>query len=333
MKTKILCLLLIFLLAVGAVPQAVQAETDDGRREKELPADYSLQVRKAMSDLSLHYQRKNLRSFMNLVSPGFLGDDFMLDRALRRDFRDFENISLRFAVNSVNIDTRGRAQVYVHYNRSIVAQKDGRTYSDHGVTQFTFHLYDGKVKLLDMKYPIIFGVSQASLLATGEVRDAENADILAVNRRGEVSVLPYNEAKTAAEQSGVRRGINIRLRSSMVGPYYEGWSFADNRRTQADNLAHFDGDMLFEGGWLKLPAGTIYRDLGSGDLSTVTAAPDPAVVSYDTTGWIEVSACVNKVLALKLRNGKFALIKIVSHTWDFDMYFDYKYQPSGSRSF
>ncbi len=303
-----------------------------------LPANYQQQVRETLAALATAYQQRNLRGFMNLVSPDFLGDDFLLDRALRRDFRNFDNISLRFAVNSINIDAHGRAQVYAHYNRSVAAQKDGKTYSDHGVTQFTFHLQDGKIKLYDMKYPIIFGVSEASLLATGEVRSAENADILAVSSRGEVSVLPYNDAKQAAEQSGVKRGTGIRLQFSNIPLIVQGWSFADNRRTNPNVYHTVEGDFTFTTQWLNLAPGTSFRQLSAADVADVTEVPDPAIYPYTTSpdlpGLPDVLPTgVGNVYALKLNSGKYAVIKIVSYTHLSEFVFDYKYQPSGSRRF
>lgn len=311
-----------------------------------LPADYQQQVRETLAALVANYQQENLSGFMRTVSPNFLGDDFLLDRALRKDFRNFDNINLRLAINSINTDARGRAQVYVHFNRSVTAQKDGRMYSDHGIAQFTFHLHNGKVKLYDMKYPILFGVSEASLLATGEVRSAENANLLTVNRRGEVSVLPYNEAKAVSEQSGVKRGTNIRLifSSDMAAPgslRSQGWSFADNRRTEVSSYHDIDGDFVLRIQWLDLRPGTSYRQLSATDVSEVSEVPDPLAYPYISNNELPPSpdlldAVIGKVFALKLSTGKYAVIKIVDYTFmhgAVEMYFDYKYQPSGSRSF
>ena len=297
-----------------------------------LPANYEQLVRAALVDLATAYQQENLRGFMQLVSPDFLGDDFLLDRALRRDYRAFDNINLRLSVNSINVDTRGRAKVLVNYNRSVTAQQDGKVYSDRGITLFTFHLQGGKVKLYDMKYPILFGLSEASQLATGDVKSSENAMVLSIDRKGQVSVLPYNEARNVAEQSGVKRGNNVRLRAiGFYGPY-ECWSFEDNRRTQSADLHHFDGDILFEGAGIALRSGTLYKELSAIDISAVTEAPDPSVTTY-SSGWLHIGDILNKVVALKLSNGHFALIQVVSHPNFTEMYFDYKYQPSGSRSF
>ncbi len=303
-----------------------------------LPADYQQQVRETLAALATAYQQRNLRGFMNLVSPDFLGDDFLLDRALRKDFRNFDNISLRFNVNSINIDARGRAQVYTHYNRSVAAQKDGKTYSDHGVTQFTFHLRDGKIKLYDMKYPIIFGVSEASLLATGEVRTAENVNTLAVSRRGEVSVLPYNDAKQAADQSGVKRGTGIRLQFSYTPEIVQGWSFADNRRTHPNSFHTIEGDFTFTTQWINLAPGTQVRKLSATDVADVTEVPDPSIYPYTPMSELPgppdvLPVGLGNVYALKLSSGKYAVIKLVSFIHLNEVVFDYKYQPSGSRRF
>ncbi len=319
-------------------PTGAGSPTADKPTVQQLPANYQQLVRNALSDVAAAYQQKSLRDFMQNVSPDFLGDDYLLDRALRRDFLNFDYISLRFNVNSIQTDARGRAQVYVRYNRTVRAQKDGVTYSDHGVTQFTFHLKDGKVKLYDVKYPVIFGVSEASMLATGEVRTAENVNILAVSRRGEVSVLPYNDARNLSDQSAVKRGTGIRLQFSNAPLIVQGWSFADNRRTYPNAYHTVEGDFTFTTQWINLAPGTSFRLLGAADVADVTEVPDPSIHPYDTSDDLPappdvLPTGVGNVYALKLSSGKYAVIKIVSYTHLSEFVFDYKYQPSGSRRF
>ena len=305
-----------------------------------LPADYHQQVRDTLATMITAYQQENLTTFMQLVSPSFLGDNFLLDRALRRDFRNFDNINLRLSATNIQTDPRGRALVNVRYNRSVIAQKDGITYSDHGIAQFTFHLDKGKIKLYDMKYPILFGVSEASLLATGEVRSAENSNILAVNRKGDTAVLPYNEARNISEQSSIKRGMNIRLQFAYTPLSVQGWSFEDNRRTSSSDY-HCDGDMVLRIQWLELLPGTSYRQLSAVDVNDVTEVPNPSVQPYTSSPDFPASpdlldAAIGKIYALKLSNGKYAVIKIVDYIFSHGtstLYFDYKYQPSGSRIF
>lgn len=315
----------------AAKPLAVKTDT------QLLPADYQQQVRETLAVLAVAYQQENLRGFMQLVSPDFLGDDFLLDRALRRDFRAFDNINLRLSASSINIDARGRAQVLTSYNRSVASQKDGQTYIDRGLTQFTFHLHNGKVKLYDMRYPIIFGVSEASQLATGEVRTMENEKILTVNRRGDTAVLPYNEAKLSSEQSGVKRGTNIRLQFSYMPEIVQGWSFADNRRTHPNSYHTVEGDFTFTTQWLNLAPGTSFRRLSVADVDDVTEVPDPAVYPYTVSPYLpehpDVLPDGMGVYALRLSSGNYAVIKMVSYIHLSEFVFDYKYQPSGSRSF
>ena len=89
--------------------------------------------------LTTAYQQERLNDFMKLVSPDFAGDDFMLNRALRRDFQAFDNINLRLSVNTITVDPKGRAQVLLNYTRSVISLRDGKTYTDRGTTSQVAH--------------------------------------------------------------------------------------------------------------------------------------------------------------------------------------------------
>ena len=89
--------------------------------------------------LTTAYQQERLNDFMKLVSPDFAGDDFMLNRALRRDFQAFDNINMRLSVNTITVAPKGRAQVLQNYTRSVISLRDGKTYTDRGTTSQVAH--------------------------------------------------------------------------------------------------------------------------------------------------------------------------------------------------
>lgn len=304
----------------------------------EIPADqqilsqyqYEKMVRDTLIDLSDAYEQQNLRAYMNLVSPDFVGDDFLLYRAVRRDFRFFDNIDLRLDIDGFAIDRKGRAQLTIKYNRSIISNKDGRSYKDSGLTQLTFHIEAGKAKLYDMKFPLIFGMSEGLQLASGIVRTTETSNVMVVDRRGNVSIEPFREALDFAASNSVIRGITS-LRADASG--MDSWSFADNRRIRALTL---QGDfsiteiMQFRPGtkWLRLPSST--------DFDNISQLPDPATTTYSRASTTTVAG--GEIYALQLSSGKFAIIEIRDHQESTSMFSTtaivrYKYQPSGSRHF
>jgi hypothetical protein len=225
----------------------------------------------------------------------------------------------------------------VKYNRSVIANKDGRSYKDNVLTQLTFNLEDGQAKLYDMKFPLIFGLSEGLQIATGLVRTAESVNVLTLDRRGNVNVQPFNDALNAANGNSVIQGM-VALASTFNS--IQGFSMAERRKiTSTEEL---QGDF----GWfpwepcLLLQNGTKYAILPNWSFNSVTQAPDPAATFYETfTATSFVSVSVGQTFALQLAgSNKFAIIEIESCSAyptveNTSGTIRYKYQPSGSRSF
>ena len=93
------------------------------------------------------YTSRNTRGFMELVSPYFTGDRLLLEQAVNKDFRFFDDIQVRHSLESVSTDSEGRAFALVSYTRSVVASADGKTYRDNGLTGFSFNPEDGELKI------------------------------------------------------------------------------------------------------------------------------------------------------------------------------------------
>lgn len=332
MSKKLVFIFSLVLLASMFFVLPVSASPGYTAQQDISPYDYEQRVRVTLAALAAAYEQQDLRAFINLVSPDFVGDDFLLYRAIRRDFRFFDNIDLRLDVDGVAIDRKGRAQVTVRYNRNVIANKDGRSYKDSGLTQMTFRLEADKIKLYDMKFPLIFGLSEGLQVASGVVRTAETSRIMAVDRRGNVSIVPFRDALEAANSNSVVRGI-ASLRADASGK--DSWSFADNRKFKSMTL---QGDfavesfLMFKAGtkWLKLPP--------SIDFASITQVPDPATAAYNTAPVTSGMPVIGDVYALQLVGGKFAVIEIrdyqasaVGGAWAAVV--RYLYQPSGSRNF
>src|SRR5689334_4407968 len=77
------------------------------------------QVRDALDRLVQAYQSKNLQKFMTNVSDNFTGDSSILESAVRNDLSNFNNINIRYTVNSLTPDDDGK-KVYlsVSFTRS-----------------------------------------------------------------------------------------------------------------------------------------------------------------------------------------------------------------------
>lgn len=315
---------MLFALPAGAAGAAA-LQTDIS------PARYEEMVKDTLAAMERAYEQEQLRKFMDLVSPDFSGDDFLIYRAVRRDFRFFDDIKLYLYLDSFSVDAKGRAQAAVKYNRSVIANKDSRSYKDSGLTQMTFVIEDGKAKLYDMKFPMIFGLSEGLQLTTGIVRTAETSRVMVVDRRGNVYVLPFREAMDIANGTSVLRGM---MYLSSTAGAIQGVSLADNAKVTGGTL---QGDFGWDtSGYLILKPGTRYLALPDWSFDSTNQAPDPAMGIY-SSGPMGAPALPGWTFALQLAgSNKFAIIEIQSVSTDMVTttgVIRYKYQPSGSRFF
>lgn len=293
---------------------------------------YEQMVKDTLAMMKTAYEQKQLRPFMKFVSQDFTGDDFLLYRAVRRDFRFFDDIKLYLYVDSFSIDTKGRAQVAVKYNRNVIANKDSRSHRDSGLTQMTFIIEDGQAKLYDMKFPMIFGLSEGVQITTGIVRTAETGNVIAMDRRGNVSVKSFKDALDIANGTSVRRGM-VHLSSSAGS--IQSFSLEDNMKVTGASLQGDFGWGPTGPGYIDVQPGTRYIVLPDWSFDSTNEAPDPAMVMYNT-GPIGSPAYPGQTLALELSGGgKFAIIEVqsVTGTTDVNGTIRFKYQPSGSRFF
>lgn len=189
-KLKVLvCCLLLFLVLFSWPGAAVRGATADQPDEW-----LEVQVKQVLDDMVNAYRQRNIRAFMNHVSKDFRGEFSLLTLGVRRDFRSFDDVDLRYiVVNTAGGD--GKAEFTVVYQRRVISARDGHSYKDSGLTQLLFVNENGQAKLLSMKYPLLFGVSDAGRLAAGGIAaSSENAEALVVDRQGNVAVVPFQQA-------------------------------------------------------------------------------------------------------------------------------------------
>jgi len=132
------------------------------------------------------------------------GDAGVLDNAIRKDFSAFDNIDLRYTINSI-ASGKGGIYVSISYNRALISSRDGRPYRDSGITEFVFRAAGDTVKVFSMKNPLIFGLSDAANVSTGTVRTVSNDPVIIVDG---ATVVPPGNA-TVSDGMGGRSGVII----------------------------------------------------------------------------------------------------------------------------
>jgi hypothetical protein len=180
--------------------------------------DMKAAVIEALNKLTEAYMAENPAAFMENVSNDFAGDFTILDRAIRKDFTLFDNIDLRFTLTGMASGAKGGIVVTITYNRFLLGTKSGQSYRDRGMTEFVFVPEENGLKVKAMKYPLIFGLSDAGNVATGVIQGSPDEMTITVDGQGTVTLKPFFQAvnqlngdEDDGDQSGIPTPTNLRV--------------------------------------------------------------------------------------------------------------------------
>ncbi|MBI5695485.1 MAG: hypothetical protein HZC51_07080 [Nitrospirae bacterium] len=322
-------------------------------------------INDALRAMMAAYMAEDPAAFMAFVGADFAGDATNLDRAVRRDFSAFDNISIGFTVNNIASGPGGRSFVSISYNRQVTSSRSGRTLTDRGDTEFVFNAGDGGPRLYSMKNPLIFGLSDASNVATGGSNTAQPGPVIIVDNSGNTAVVPAElqsqltedgdftitgnddgtstitttdgttvvsqDGTVIATGAGVESGNNIILTTPGHPP--AGFNFV------AGSVVAGFGDISITGhtdpqtayGWLD-PAACML-DLGINTIGGVTSVPS---AGYTCAGPMGFDFAEGHCYAVRLGDGTYGVVEIVSVSVvlpDITVRINYKYQPDGTTNF
>lgn len=129
-RLSILCLALLGLLLTGCGAGPV-VKPAPGQEAAALPAwEEHQRVLRSLDALIDAYQNRNSTGFSRYVSERYTGDDMILDSRVRDTLRRAHNIGIRYTVNNITSDGRGKVFVAVTYTRE---------HNDIGTTQRLVH--------------------------------------------------------------------------------------------------------------------------------------------------------------------------------------------------
>jgi len=148
---------LIFSFSGGLYALGGKAE-----RESKLPPELIAQnkVKEILDALVDAYTNKKLRVFMALVADDFTMDKRIFEDKIRKDFKLYHNISLRYSINNVTINEPNK-MIYVSLNFTIRYDeiKTNKSFKEDLTTELIFKDVNGVFKLYSMKKPYMFGIS------------------------------------------------------------------------------------------------------------------------------------------------------------------------------
>jgi hypothetical protein len=289
-------------------------------------------VRYVLDNLISAYKSEDPKRFMSLVSDDFVGDKVNLDRAIRKDFTNFDNIDLRYTLNNVSSDSKSKIYISLNFNRMLTSVKSGRTLTDNGMTEFILKLDQKYPTIYSMKWPIIFGVSDPQDVATGSVQQASNQQIIVVNTKGDVSTKPASEAQKQAQSGSstpiISKNVTINIAAA---PPPQSYDFA----TETLAVGLVAGDIGFFAAPAPGPRITLkntikLKYIGVKTVDSITEVDDQN--TYALYGPPGPTAVQGQSYALYLANGKYVAMEIFA-VGGATVTIRYKYQPNGTRYF
>ena len=241
-------------------------------------------IRQALDELVAAYRAEDPARFMALISSDFAADPTVLDRAVRRDFTNFDQIDLRYTLNNVTA-AQGKIFAAFTFSRKLTATRTGRTLSDTGSSEFVFTLGEKGPLVFSMKNPLIFGLSDASNVATGTVNTGTNEPIIVVTSSGDVITQPFAEAIETIDNDGVPVAAREMVESGSFtldntgNCHQPGFAFSAQEVT-----CFWNGDINLEINLMFIKSGVGIQNLGSVGINTVTTAPASGYAVSDGTG-------------------------------------------------
>lgn len=331
-----------YVLYVKIIDTTGKTNDVDATRKEITISDQNIStlIRKALDDLMAAYMAEDPARFMALISEDFAADPTVLDRAIRRDFTAFDNIDLRHTLNNVTA-ANGKVYAGFTFSRKLTSTKSGETLTDKGSSEFIFSLGEKGPLVSSMKNPLIFGLSDASNVATGTVNTGSNDPVIVVTSSGDVITQPFTDAIETINNDGVVQTSSDSVESGSFtldnrgACHQPGFAFASQEVT-----CTWTGDINLEINLMFIKSGIGIQSLGTGGINSFSQAPaDGYTISDGTafnTGFI-VGDTIGITHALRLSNGTYALLEVVSYTdhgnAETTSTFRYKYQPDGTRNF
>jgi len=302
-------------------------------------------VNNTLNHLKEAYTDEDLSGFMRYVSGDFTGDDTTLELALRKDFSLFDNIQIDFTINSIAY-SGGNYLVGITFSRSLESSKDGKVYTDRGITEFKFNDSKNGAMLYSMKNPLIFGLSDAEEVADGSVVANQNDDVIVVGTNGDVSKKNIVDiADHVANSTGggsVQSGsFTLSYDDLPVGNQHKGFLFDSGTIVDISNYTTGTSDFYLESNIFWPDSGAQIQELGIDGTGNI----DFNHMTIPTTGYNNGPAnAINiddMVYAVKLSNNTYALVKNISSTSITDgvgglhttVTCDYKYRDDGGTDF
>ncbi|GEM_PF-1793750 len=132
-------------------------------KDSKLPQELIVRnkIKETLDALINAYTSKNLGVFMSLIAEDFTMDKSIFEDKIRRDFRLYHNIAIRYSINNITFnDSKKMAYVSLNFTIRYDKIRTNKSFKKDSTTELIFKDVDGQFKLYIMKKPFMFGISK-----------------------------------------------------------------------------------------------------------------------------------------------------------------------------
>lgn len=292
------------------------------------------EVKAALDGMVAAYEAEDPTKFMAFVAEDFTSDPVILDRAVRKDFSNFDNIKLSYTIDNIASSDAGLISVSITYRRTLVSAKSGQPTTDQGGTQFVFRIGDSAPRAYSMKSPLIFGLSDADQVATGN-QPGNTTPVTVVDNGGNVSQVPPSQIEDSGSSGGGSSQQSVTAKDATM-PASQGFKFSDETVVGTPPIPN-GADIAYNAGGpgnIVFRTGMKYRALGPGtNVDTITSVTDQAAGYTTSAANDNVALGATNGYEFYTTGGKYGVLAIKTINAGVSLVIRYKYQPSGARTF
>lgn len=106
------------------------------------------------------YQQKNLRGVVANIADDFTGEQSVFEDSVRKDFSLHNDIRIRYILDNVTTDEKGRAFAVVTFTRNHMDIRTTKVVTNSGSAEMVFKRKNGVYQLWSIKPSALFGLDK-----------------------------------------------------------------------------------------------------------------------------------------------------------------------------
>lgn len=117
-------------------------------------------IHSAVQQIVDAYQQKNLRAVVANIADDFNGEQSIFEDSIRKDFSLHNDIRIRYTLDNVTPDEKGRAFAVVTFTRTHMDIQSTKVVTNSGSAEMVFKRKNGVYQLWSIKPTALFGLDK-----------------------------------------------------------------------------------------------------------------------------------------------------------------------------